>query len=362
MRILLVPQAFLPGHNSMRFLCTNMLDVMRFAGHAAAVCCPKSMSFKASVYFAPEVPKPLISLGRKDRGRTYEEYLSSYGASSEQYLKEDVRALISAAEDFRPDLIIDLGRPQAVIAARSLNIPCRSVVHSGMYRTRAFDSRCLDGFNNVLSEYRFEQIHHITDLYCGAGRRIIFGLPQIQPFSRHEDVERLGYTGIKGFAAEPVRRLCIMLCETSFSASRLQKIFTDAFLGAPYEVAVSFPGSKPVLNDNLHFMPSVRPQLIYGSTACIHDGNSFLFHQCIAAGIPQLIISDSSYERMWNAAAAERYGFGLYLPERNLSMETVYEKYRSLLSDDIFAEQAEAFSQETSELKDLYDFVKDLEV
>ena len=34
---------------------------------------------------------------------------------------------------------------------------------------------------------------------------------------------------------------------------------------------------------------------------------------------------------------------GLYLPERNLSMETVYEKYRSLLSDDIFAEQAEAF-------------------
>ncbi len=361
MRILLVPQAFLPGQNSMHFLCTNMLDVMRLAGHAAAVCCPKNMSFKASVYFAPEVPKRFFCGRRKSRGRTYEEYLDSYGASSEAYLRDDIKAIVSAAEDFKPDLIIDLGRPQAQIAARSVNITCRSVVHSGMYRTRSFDSSCLDGFNSVLSEYRFEQIHHITDLYTG-GRRIIFGLPQIQPFSRHEDIGRYGYMGIKGYTAEPVKRLCVVIGETSFSTSKLHKIFTDAFLGAPYEVCVCCPDSRPSVNDNLHFAASLRPQLIYGSQACIHDGSSYLFHQCIAAGIPQLIIADSSYERMWNAAAAERYGFGLYLSERDLSMETVYEKYRSLLSDDIFAENAAAFSQETSVLGDLYDFVKELEV
>jgi UDP:flavonoid glycosyltransferase YjiC (YdhE family) len=90
----------------------------------------------------------------------------------------------------------------------------------------------------------------------------------------------------------------------------------------------------------------------------IHDGNEYLYNQCLMRGIPQIIVTDGTWRTSWDAQAAGRVGFGISLNLDLLSMATLYESYRRLLSDDWFRLRAEAMKEEYRKLGDLNAFLE----
>ena len=108
------------------------------------------------------------------------------------------------------------------------------------------------------------------------------------------------------------------------------------FLGAPYPVYAWYKGCKPLKEKNIQFMASMKLDYLPGAAAVIHDGNDYIFHQALAMGIPQMIVSGGGYLRSYNAQTAKRQNFGVVLQEENLSMSSLYETYRKLVSDDVY--------------------------
>jgi UDP:flavonoid glycosyltransferase YjiC (YdhE family) len=140
----------------------------------------------------------------------------------------------------------------------------------------------------------------------------------------------------------------------------LKKTIRNAFQGAPYEVTASLPKIRSGRSQNIRFQSRIQLGTINGSRACIHDGTDAITQYCIALGIPQIILHDSSYIRQWNAAKLRHAGIGLAIDESELTMERLYETYRILCADDSYFLAAAALRKEAGmdgDLSSLLDYI-----
>lgn len=360
MRILLVPSAEKSGLQSSALLAQNLTDLAVHAGHSIGICAPEVMNFHNASLYQAELPGTGFHPFRRKRdpGKTYEEYLYSCGMLDGDYLKQDIGAIIASAKDFAPDLIIDMGRPSAVIAAGMNQIPCWSIVHAAMYRSRPFPRIALNELNSTLSSLHLEQVLRLTDLYQSCGRRITFSPAVIQPFADLNHITRLGGMSLIPAERSTLRHLSIFLGSCAIAPSKLQQMVRDAWSGAPYEVYAWIDGCSSSTEENLHFSCQPKLQTLDSPDAVIHDGNEYLYNQCLMRGIPQIIVTDGTWRTSWDAQAAGRVGFGISLNLDLLSMATLYESYRRLLSDDWFRLRAEAMKEEYRKLGDLNAFLE----
>lgn len=339
MNILIAPAVFTHEYSSMALLSRQLIPALKQAGHQVSVCAPMPLSEEASFFPSPYCREP-FHLFTLDYGRSAEEYLYAAGMLRKGFLREDLKYLEQALQKTEPDLVLNLGRPAMQILAEKKQIPVWSAVHSSLYRTRPFPRECLDDLNAILKDLKLDQVLHLSDLYAHSAKRIAFGPVQMQPFSDDSNLIRCGAVLPAQESVQFSKKLCIYFTETHTSAHKLHRIIREAFLGAPYEVYVWYPGCRPSKEENLHMLSELRQQNLAGSFVLIHDGTSFLFNTAMALGIPQAIISDGSYERSWNAAAGHRYGFAQVLQEDELAIGTLYETYRIVCSDDRYREKA----------------------
>ena len=342
MKILAAPLIATEKADAQYYLCRNLADLFVQSGHTCMISASRANGFrKASLYPSVPLKKPLFT----EAGHSYEEWLYAAGAGSERWLSSDVDNLLETADATHPDLIISMDRIGAVIAARLRNIPCISFVSSAVFRTSSLPPKILRGTNQVLSAYHLEQEFSLADFYRRFGRLFAFGTAELQSFPSDLSVERIGMPHILPVRTARTNRVVIFLGSCGKRASFLCQIIREAFLGAPYAVYAWYPGVRPEKDANLHFIENPRPDLIAGAFACIHDGNPYLFQNAIAQGVQQLIITDHSYPRIYTAQTAQRSGCGLYLYEEELSMSSLYETYRRLVS-------ADAHENHTLRLKD----------
>jgi UDP:flavonoid glycosyltransferase YjiC (YdhE family) len=75
-------------------------------------------------------------------------------------------------------------------------------------------------------------------------------------------------------------------------------------------------------------------------------------------GIPQLLIYSRDCLRITNALAAERSGIGIGIDENDLTMSTLYENYRVLLSNDRYYERNQAIADQCNADLDLSEIIK----
>lgn len=358
MNILIAAGTYSPQYNPTVFLSENLIRVLAVRGHKTAVAAAEGSRFhSASFYPLPSHAGRCFLSNHADS--SCEEELYKEHVLSLSFLRKDLQVLNQAIDEFKPDLILEMEHPCAVIASKLHSIPCCSVVDAAMYKDEPVPWRTLKNLNTILRENHQEQILHLSDLCSSADMRIAFGTQHTQPFSAQDDV--MLYGNASGFASAAAHNRRITILSASRVSSRFTSIIHEAFSGASYDVRVFYPGCRAGKDNNIQFLPGMRPYLIQGSDVCIHDGSPYLFNQCLSAGIRQLVISDDSWQRRYNADMVKDLGCGIVLKSDRLKMENLYEKYRQLCSSDLYQENAERIAEEISRMPSLYDLVTDLE-
>lgn len=360
MRILITPFIEQPQSSFAYHISTNLSWYLVNEGHTVAISASKENRFHhVSLYPCANITRPFTILNNKQTN--YEEWLYRHGAISKKYLLEDYDYIEEAYNQFKPDLIITIDRIAANLFARNNNVRIWSIVHSDMYMNYTYNPSILKELNTVLSDMNHEQIFYVKEIYQRSERRIGFGPIEVEPFHPNDDVTRVGVTSIYPSHVMKTNRVCIFLHDLYERPSYLKKIIIEAFQGAPYSVYAYFDGSRNENIENIHFLSHTKAEILPGSIACIHDGDTYYTNQCLARGIQQLIITDHDYIRNSNALAAERNKFGLAIFEEELSMNKLYETYRLLLSDDryyYYTQSMKNITLNTGDLTTLNNYLK----
>ena len=356
MKILIAPFIARPKAGSAYHITRTLSDLFSQRQHAIAVSAsPKNSIASASLFEAAVPKKPLFFLHDQ---YSYEEWLYGWGASSEEYLEQDIACIEEAITQFRPDLIIVIDRIAALIAARKRKIPSLCIVNTSMYRNSAFPVKILQPANRILSAAGLEQVFRISDLYNYASERAVFGAIQLQPVPADIDVKRFGTVSyIKPLSEDP-KDVYISFSAMHKKSTALKKMIIETFKGAPYQVNASIADTEAEKVQNIHFLSVHRDDLMRNAAAVIHDGSDYICDICCSCAIPQLIITDHNYGRTANALAARRYGFGVMCDENEMSVASLYENYRRLISSDRFRENAEMIRDEVISLGDFEDFYR----
>jgi hypothetical protein len=333
----------------------ELLHTFNSAGFDTALSSCKAPEARAAYYPCPRPSAPLFNFHADNR--TIEEYMYSAGLLSEKYTKDDLASLQEAINAFSPELIIALNRPAALCAAELNSLPCWVIVHPAMYRGFWFPSHCLKGFNAVCSSYKLEQQLSLSSFYAKADRRIGFGPLSFSPFMSSDSVSRLGFMCEASHPSPAQDTIVFMPGEISRSDHYLKKLILSAFQGSSAKVIVT-DWKEDDIYDNIRFRKGFRPSDLDHASVLIHDGSSYMVSLAIAHNIPQIIISDHTCFRSFNAVSLQRTKAGIFLYEEDLTMASLYEAYRTILSDDAYRTGTEALRKESERrgsIKELVD-------
>lgn len=290
-------------------------------------------------------------------GRSYEEDLFSSGYSRRSFLQKDIGVLNNVIETFAPDLIIDFGRISTSVCACKQGVPYRTFVCGAMYRKHSSRPEYLKELNRILSDNGLEQILRLSDLNAAADTLYAFGTLNTDPLPEELNVTRVGGSLMRDTTEDTANGISIILPSASMRTSKLNRIIRDTFLGAPYTVTVHLSQKYPE-SGNLAYTGTLKMELLKDRKVIIHDGNLLAYHECIARGIPQIVIHDGSWKRSWIAACCVRNCSGLSIDEEELSVASLYEAYRRLVSDDYYQRRADWLKKETASLSRLSDLLK----
>ena len=290
---------------------------------------------------------------RKKENRSYEEWMYNHGAIDLDYLNQDMELLLDIIDHFHPDRIITLDRLAAVSAGRLKSVPVDAVVDSGMYKVVRFPSSTLKEYNQFLSSWKLEQVLSLQEIYKQCANRFGFGPVETQPFPVKDDVKRIGMSSVCPLPRETAERICIYLPDLHKTSLAAKKILSESFLGASKDVYLWYPGCRAQKVQNIQFLASPRADMIPGCRCVIHDGSDFYMNQCIANGIPQIIVASHECARMYNGQAVQRTGIGRFFYEEDLSVASLYENYQKVLADDMYLTSSLEMKEKITEQGDL---------
>lgn len=357
MKVLITPFISHPRSDASYYIAQNIATTLTLAGHICAISSEKENRFHHASHYPCANKKPSL-FQFKWESRTYEEWMKDHGALEESYLEEDLNCILNAISHFQPDMILTMNRISAVVAARLTKTPIDAIVTSSMYKTTTIPSSLLKSCNSFLRNHKLEQILCLKDLYQSCRHRFLFGPIELQPAPTNTTIHRLGCTSVFPYRKGLTNRVCIFLGDYHKSKTALRKVLTDAFLGAPYAVYVWYPTCKPEVIQNVHFMAFPREDMIAGSICMIHDGNDYYINQCLVRAIPQVIIASHEYGRSYNGRAIQRNMVGKYLYEEDLKMNTLYETFREVLSNDDYYDANQLLKKKTTAYGDLHQMIR----
>ena len=342
MKVLIAPNILFPREGTAYYLTRSLLDLFHEHNDTIALSADKDNGFRnASLYPFAEPRRPYFN-GSADN-RSYEEYLYSCGVLGKKYLQEDTELLQEAIAHFKPDWVIGIDRTAAMIAARAAGTPCAVFVNAAMYRNAYFPAKCLRGLNEVLSSLQFEQVFDIKTLLDGCAVRFMFGHENVHPLMRDTSVIRLKAMMPSPRASNSRSRTAVALHEFNDTPGSTYRLLSEAFKGSPYQFYVSFHGVHILTEENMHYVDMSRKNIVDASMLVIHDGSEFLFHECMAKGVPQLVIASHEYPRLYFGQAVRRCGVGDYIAEEDAEVSSVYEGFRKIISDARYTGQADLY-------------------
>lgn len=360
MRILLVPDTSRASANSSFLLAKSLARVLLLHDHKVAVCASPYAKIKnCSFYRSPETPSffPLFTPAQATTPETdlYRQKLSSY-----PYLRADLDAVYSAIKRFQPDLLLDLGRISTLIAARAKHIPLCMHICAGQYRSASFAGKTLYGINRLLHDEKLEQILRLEDLRAQADMQFLFDpIPTSHMVANEKRCLYRSMEVIQPFQSGS--KVCICFSETSWPLFRLHHLLQSAFAGAHYPVCVYCMGKKSTAPTPIEYIKTMRSNFFHDAHICIHDGNLWVFNQCMVYGIPQLVITNNGWQRGYIADIVRHHQLGIIKEEDTLTMASLYEAYRALVSDDQYGDTCMLFAQQNLQLGDIRQLVQDIE-
>ena len=353
MKVLIVPKYGRYGDNASYLLTQSLVNMYQKNGIHTAVCAPQDCGITNTTIF----PAPIVKYGffekpSKEPVKRYGEYLWVHKLTSSSYLEEDCKAIQEAITSFEPNFILDLGRIAALIIGRSKKIPVFSFVNGAMLKEKDEDPSILKGINETLYKNQVEQILHFNDIFTYAHSLFTFGPILTNPVADEEKVKRLGSMGYD-LPYFKTKKVSIYLGDVNLKPTKMKKLIEDTFLGAPYPIEAYFNGSVDSHIQNITYLSSFNEERIIDSQVVIHDANEYIYNRCVCFNKPQIIVDDGSCLRHWVASGASRNGFAITIPEKELSVQTLYEAYRRILDDSYFQERTQEFSNQFKQLPTL---------
>lgn len=328
MKILIAP--FIPriAPEPWASACENIADVIR-SRHTVGICTHMEGRFHhVSLYHSPAPAKQHFA--RNDH-RSFEGWLKKAGGASLPFLRQDEEALQKAVDSFHPDLIVTDVRVAAIPVARRNGIPVIAIVHSTLYHRAEVPAFCLKDINSFLSSCGEGQILRLRDLYPCCDYRIGFGTVQTDPFPISADITRIGMMTLSQLSIRNDATVSVCFTEPSVSIRKLTKVIEGAFLGAPYEVYIHYPGCIGHTQRNLHFIKEPKESLLRRSSICIHDGSPFITNICHCYGVPQVVVPSDSCISRFHAFSIRREGSGVVIDADQFNVSTIYEAYRTCI-------------------------------
>ena len=352
MKVLITPLIQNPNCDANYFITKNLASLFIQSNYACAISAPKQNIFDHGSVYACEAPaKPLLQ--HTVSNRSYEEYLYSLGALKESVLKEDIEHLTSLVDTYQPDVIITLDRVASLIVSKLKHVPCYAFVNQSIYTYTSFDIKALADLNKTLSSYHLEQVFNIKSLYDECDKRFAFGPIETQPLAEEWDIVRIGVASIYPKLKKQPTNIYIHFQDIDMSSHKLQKMIKDAFVGAKEMVNAYVKGQTTKSEANVSFLEKPKEISSTNAAVCIHDGNAYIFNQCLTLGIPQLIVASHGYLRNPEGLVTQRNRFGLCLYEDELTMASLYEVYRRILSDSAYKQHALEIQASTLQYGDL---------
>jgi len=354
MKFLITPLIRDPLADSALFITKTLCTTLHKAGHTVSVCACGKAGYGADEFFAsPDSTRHFL----RTSGHTAEEYLYGIGAMDRNFLKQDLLAIEDAIASFQPDILFTIDRLSSVTAARKHDIPIAAFTDSSVLARPAFSRNVLKGINRFLYEERQEQILNLADLYAYCDHVVLFGEESLEPDHNAKNVIRLASPSLN-VPKRPLRKsIPVWIGKSDHSLASFKKDFREAFEGSPAKFSVYMDGSTGS-SASLTFRTEPDPSLINGARMMIHDGNPFVFHECITYGVPQIVIHDGSWPRYQISRHVENAGLGKSVPLEDVSVSFLYESYRLLLDDDSCRQTAVKYKNRAKNLPDLYSLLK----
>lgn len=351
MKILIVPFICTSRTDSAYHLSENMASILRNS-HVVGFCTQKENRFHhVSLYESPAPKKKTITAGKDS---SFETWLSNQGGTSLAWLKQDHNAIDQAVHQFQPDLIITINRIAAVPVALQYGIPIISVVHSTMYQKCEGPASIIHDINAYLCEADTRQILRLKDLYQMCDVRLGFGTMKTDPFPLDCGITRIGMMTLSHLTIHNSGTVCAFFTQLPCSQSKLRRIISDTFKGAPYDVYACWPGCTPDTDMNIHYLKEPKESLLQKASVCIHGGSAFFTNICHCFAIPQIILYSTSCIARYNALSIRRVHSGIPLSIHKTDVRTLYEAYRQCIINEELHSILKDLSNTFLEEKDLY--------
>lgn len=245
------------------------------------------------------------------------------------------------------DYIINDGRIAGYMIGRVYQIPVISIEHAAYYQNNKIVPKHMEALNNLLSAYEQEQILRLNEFFDYTNYHIAFG--NQDPIFPHLTT----YCKLNMDILPTKHKLVGIFTHSSFSNQKLKKIFVEAFSKAPYTVGLQLPNLKTEMIGNLHI-----ENLDYKFANCqvlVHDGSIYLYLLALLFAIPQIVVVDQNYISKQIGQAVEKKRLGIQIPTEQFSMQTLYENYRIIVSNDQFIENAKKQARIFAKEKTLLD-------
>ena len=361
MKVLIAPMAAI-AETSGPFSRAKALAIgLLQKGHTPAFCAAKDINYQqvegVQEYFAP-IPSPMglpMTLGKRAfavaqrlgiqqrrKVHSFEEVLFIVGAIKENFFAEDVLALRSAIQEFKPDIVYAEFRPAAIVAARLENIPVAISYSYPARKAYASSPQYSKGVRHFLHGQGLADIESVLDIFEWADLKIVPSCYELEPI----DDPKVVFTGpFNAPSSHPItsentkNAIIVYMGNGSITYPTQLSVLKQAFQGGQYQVYIASYQAKPADDDNIHVAKRFDFKTLFPyAVAFVNHGGQNSILSGVMSGVPQIIFPGNVFERQYNAASIENLGLGRSYPDSQFKPSAILQAVTEMKDQISYAE------------------------
>jgi uncharacterized protein (TIGR00661 family) len=320
-------------------------------------------------YFAP-IPSPMglpMAIGKRAFGmaqrlglqqrrkvHSFEEVLFIVGAIKESFFEEDVAAIRSAIQEFKPDVVYAEFRPSAIVAARMENIPVATGYSYPVRKAYASSPQYSKGVRQFLLRHELQDIESVLDIFEWADLKIIPSCYVLEPI----DDPKVIFTGpFQVFAPKvPVQNsgknaIVVYMGNGSISYRTQLSVLKEAFYNLPYQVYIASYQADTTDDGNIHTARRFDFNALLPQAAVFinHGGQNSILSGVMSA-VPQIVFPGNVFERQYNADSIERINIGKRYDDAQFTPSILVQTVQKIKDLPVFSENILRIQNELSHL------------
>jgi hypothetical protein len=375
LRVLIAPMAVAVASAGPFGRAEALARAARQQGHTVALCAATDPNYRP-VPGVPNFPAPVPSpygtplpLGKAVFRaamllfRNYEMPLTSFeqalhiiGATTPRFFGADIGSLRHAIREFRPEVVVAVERPAAIVAARLESARVVTSYSLPMGKAFASNPEYNTAVNRVLQANGLPSAESVLDVFDWADRKIVPSSAALEPMSDPGVAYVGAFRWMEHFAEHPApdtRRDAIVAYMGSGGVSprSLVRALESAFDETRYSVYLSTREMKPFTAGRVHVGAWFDfDELLPSALVSIHHGGQNSVVSALLYGVPQIVRPGRHYERRYNALSVKQLHAGKCVEAGDLTPPRLRALVQELTGDPSYAQHAAQAGRDLAKL------------